>query len=196
MFQIVPFAALVLIFGASVLRGEAIRRRSGDRSWAFLSAKGKQRVAGSVFAASIAVLAVAAGIIALNGQGAFPTISAIFSAAGAAIVVVAQIQMGRAWRVGVRHGDAPLFVRHGLFGFSRNPIFAGMIMVGLGVALSTSFWWAWAAWLAFVVACHVQVGIEEAHLADSFGTEYAMFCNSVPRWIGRPPQSPTHNNSN
>lgn len=195
MIHIIPFAALVLIFGASVVRGEAIRRRSGDRSWAFLSAKGKQRVAGSVFAASIAVLTVAAGIIALNGQVAFPTIAAIFSAAGATFVVVAQIQMGRAWRVGVRPGDAPLFVRHGLFRFSRNPIFAGMIMVGLGVALSTSFWWAWAAWLAFVVACHVQVGIEEAHLAECFGANYLNFCNSVPRWIGRPPQSPPRINS-
>lgn len=180
----IPFIALVTIFAASVLRGEAIRRKSGDRAWAFASAKGKQRLAGLAFAASIAVLAIAGGIAARDGKGAFPVIAAMLSGAGAAIVIVAQIQMGRAWRVGVRHGDAPSFVRRGLFRFSRNPIFVGMIMIGLGVALDASLWWAWLAWLAFVTACHVQVQIEEAHLSASFGDAYRAFADAVPRWIG------------
>lgn len=186
----IPLIALATIFAASVLRGESIRRKSHDRAWAFASARGKQRIAGLAFVSSIAALAIAGGIVAIDGNGAFaiiaaaPIIAAALSIAGAAMVIVAQIQMGRAWRVGVRHGDAPLFVRHGLFRFSRNPIFVGMMMIGLGVALSASLWWAWLAWLAFVTACNVQVQIEEAHLSASFGDEYGAFANSVPRWIG------------
>jgi protein-S-isoprenylcysteine O-methyltransferase Ste14 len=184
MLHAIPFIALVTIFAASVLRGEAILRKTGDRAWAFASAKGKQRLAGPAFAASIAVLAIVGGVVAKDGRGEFPAIAAMLSGSGAAIVIVAQIQMGRAWRVGVRHGDAPLFIRHGLFRFSRNPIFVGMMMIGLGVALNTSLWWVWLAWLAFVAACHVQVQIEEAHLHASFGDAYRAFVHSVPRWIG------------
>lgn len=180
----IPFIALVTIFAGSVLRGEAIRRKSGDRAWAFASAKGKQRLAGLAFSASITLLAIAAGVVAEHGRGALPAIAAILSSGGAAIVIVAQIQMGRAWGVGVRHGDAPLFIRHGLFRFSRNPIFVVMILLGFGVALNASLWWVWLAWLAFVAACHVQVQIEEAHLHASFGDAYRAFADSAPRWIG------------
>jgi len=87
-------------------------------------------------------------------------------------------------RVGVREGDAPLFVRHGLFRFSRNPIFAGMIFIGLSIAVSANIWWAWVALLTFALACHAQVRIEERHLSKSFGAAYEQFCDEVPRWIG------------
>ena len=53
-----------------------------------------------------------------------------------------------------------------------------------GVALNTSLWWVWLAWMAFVAACHVQVQIEEAHLRASFGDAYCDFASSTPRWIG------------
>lgn len=94
--------------------------------------------------------------------------------------------MGRAWRVGVRKGDAPLFVQHGLFRFSRNPVFVGMMLIGFGIAVPANSWWAWMAMLAFVLACCEQVRIEEAHLKDSFGVAYINFKNDIPRWIGIP----------
>lgn len=184
MLEMIPFATLAAIFCASLLRGASVKRKTGDHPWAFASAKGKQRIAGLAFAGSIAVLVVAGAVSATNIPSAFSIVAAILSIVGATIVIIAQIQMGRAWRVGVRHGDAPLFVRHGLFRFSRNPIFVGMMMIGLGVALTSSAWWAWAAWSAFLVACHMQVQIEEAHLTESFGDGYRAFLGSVPRWFG------------
>lgn len=184
MLQMIPFAALIVIFCASLLRGASVKRQTGDHPWAFASAKGKQRIAGLGFASSIAAIAVAGWVSAMKTPSAFSIFAAIISIVGAAIVIVAQIQMGRAWRVGVRHGDAPLFVRHGLFRFSRNPIFVGMMMIGLSVALSASLWWAWAAWLTCLAACYAQVQIEEAHLIESFGDAYRAFRESVPRWVG------------
>lgn len=186
--RIVPLAALVAMFGASVLRGAAVARSSGDRAWAFVEARGRQRVAGLAFAISIAIVAGAAVRTALGwhqSSEAFIAIGAGVSFVGTIIVIVAQIQMGRAWRVGVRQGDAPLFVRHGLFQFSRNPIFLGMIATGLGVCLSAGAWWSWLALTIFVIACETQVRIEESHLADSFGKDYEDFRQEVPRWFGR-----------
>lgn len=92
--------------------------------------------------------------------------------------------MCRAWRVGFREGDAPLFVSHGLFRYSRNPIFVGMMQVGLSAAIVSGTWWSWTALALFVVSCAVQVRIEEAHLEASFGDAYRAFRRQVPRWLG------------
>lgn len=178
-----PFLAMVAIVVATLARGMAIRRATGDRPWAFASAMGVQRIAGSSFALSVAALLVAAALAPANGTN-WTVLPAIVSLAGAAIVIVAQMQMGRAWRVGVREGDAPLFVSHGLFRFSRNPIFAGMMLVGLSASLVSGTWWSWVALAIFIASCAVQVRIEEAHLEASFGQSYREFRASVPRWLG------------
>lgn len=181
--HLVPVLAMLAIVAATLVRGVAIHRATGDRPWAFASAKGVQRIAGSSFALSVAVLLVAAAL-ATTGDTNWTIVAAISALIGAAIVIVAQVQMGRAWRVGVREGDAPLFVSHGLFQFSRNPIFVGMMIVGLSAAMVSGAWWSWAALAVFIVSCAVQVRIEETHLEASFGQSYRDFRALVPRWIG------------
>lgn len=178
-----PFLAMAAIVVATLVRGMAIRRATGDRPWAFASAKGVQRIAGSSFALSVAALLVAAALAPANGTS-WTVLAAIVATAGAAIVIVAQVQMGRAWRIGVREGDAPLFVSDGLFRFSRNPIFVGMMLVGLSAAIVSSIWWSWSALVLFALSCIVQVRIEEAHLEASFGDAYRAFRRQVPRWLG------------
>ena len=179
----VPFVAMMAIVVATLVRGMAIRRATGDRPWAFASAKGVQRIAGSSFALSVAALLVAAALAPDNGTN-WTILAAIVSLAGAAIVIAAQVQMGRAWRIGVRAGDAPLFVSHGLFRYSRNPIFVGMMLVGLSAAIVSGTWWSWSALVLFALSCIVQVRIEEAHLEASFGDAYRAFSRQVPRWLG------------
>jgi hypothetical protein len=113
--QFVPFAAMIAIIAATVLRGIVLRRRTGDRPLAFLDATGIQRIAGLSFAASTAALIVASGMAAWDRTADLALLAAIVAFVGAAVVIVAQVQMGRAWRIGVRGGDAPLFISHGLF---------------------------------------------------------------------------------
>lgn len=180
----IPLLAMIAIIVATLARGVAIRRKTGDRPWAFASAKGVQRIAGSSFALSVAALFVAAARAPASGTN-WTTLAAIIALIGAAIVLVAQVQMGRAWRVGVREGDAPVFISHGLFRFSRNPIFVGMMLVGLSAAMVSGAWWSWAALVLFIGSCAVQVRIEEAHLEASFGQPYREFWALVPRWLGR-----------
>lgn len=182
--QHIPFAAMIAIIAATVLRGIAIRRHTGDHPLAFLDATGIQRIAGMSFAASTAALIVASGMAARDAMSDLALPAAVVALVGDAVVIVAQVQMGRAWRIGVREGDAPLFVSHGLFRFSRNPIFVGMITVGLAAALASQLWWAWAALAVFIVSCAVQVRVEERHLEASFGQSYRDFRATVPRWLG------------
>ena len=179
----IPLLAMLSIIAATLVRGIAIRRKTGDRPWAFASAKGVQRIAGSSFAFSVAAL-IAAAVLAPVSDTGWTITAAIIAIVGAAIVMVAQVQMGRAWRVGVREGDAPLFISHGLFRYSRNPIFVGMMLVGLSAAMVSGTWWSWSALAVFIASCAVQVRIEEAHLEASFGQSYREFRSSVPRWVG------------
>lgn len=184
----VPLLAMLAIISATLWRGVAIRRATGDRPWAFASAKGVQRIAGSSFALSVVALLVAAALA--NASPEVRTIpAAIVALIGGAIVIVAQAQMGRAWRVGVRSGDAPLFVSHGLFRFSRNPIFVGMMLVGFSAAMVSGTWWGGFALALFIASCAVQVRIEEAHLEASFGQVYRDFRSTIPRWLGMRGQS-------
>lgn len=182
-FHSAPFMAMLAIVAATLVRGVAIRRVTGDRPWAFASAKDVQRIAGGSFALSVAALLIAAAL-APEGDGNWTMLAALLASIGAAVVIVAQVQMGRAWRVGVREGDAPLFVSHGLFRFSRNPIFVGMILVSLSAAIVSATWWGWVALVLFIASCIVQVRIEEAHLEASFGDAYSTFRRQVPRWLG------------
>ena len=186
MLPILPFALFLLVIAATLLRGRSVRTDTGINAFAFLEARGLQRVAGLAFALSIALL-VAATALAAGGRLATSPATlmpgTVIMATGALFVLVAQIQMGGAWRVGVRDGDAPIFVTRGLFRYSRNPIFLGMIAMAVGAALAVATWWAWIAAAAFALACHMQVRIEEAHLAHAFGTDYRRFCGQVPRWL-------------
>ncbi len=180
----IPVIAMLAIVVATLVRSVAIRCATGDRPWAFAAARGVQRVAGSSFAISVAALLVAAALVPTTQASWQSFATALIALTGATIVIAAQMQMGRAWRVGVREGDAPLFVSHGLFQFSRNPIFVGMMLVGLSAAMVSGTWWGWAALMLFVSSCVVQVRIEEAHLEKSFGDAYRDFRRRVPRWLG------------
>ena len=175
---------MLAIIAATLWRGVAIRRATGDRPWAFASAKGVQRVAGSSFALCVAALLVAAALAPAGVTTSWTVLEDIVALTGAAIVIIAQKQMGWAWRVGVREGDAPLFVLHGLFRFSRNPIFVGMMLVGLSAAMVSGTWWGGVALALFIASCAVQVRIEEAHLEANFGQVYRDFRSTIPRWLG------------
>lgn len=84
--------------------------------------------------------------------------------------------------------DAPrhLVVR-GLYRFSRNPMYVGVLCVILGwAALYAHTSVAVYAVLVFSLFNSFVVFYEEPHLAESFGDEYAAYRARVGRWIGHP----------
>lgn len=184
MLNFIPFVTFVVVFAATIARGLVLHRRTGDNVWAFAGASGLQRATSVVFALSIGLLALASVRTTGRSASVFTAVAALVAIGGGIIIVIAQHQMGRAWRIGIRSGDAPLFVNNGLFRFSRNPVFFGMILLGLGMAIAASDWWSWLAWLVFIAACAIQVRLEEQHLARMFGQSYQDYQAQVPRWIG------------
>jgi protein-S-isoprenylcysteine O-methyltransferase Ste14 len=97
--------------------------------------------------------------------------------------VLAQIQMGNSWRIGIDEEKETALVQSGLFRFSRNPIFLGMIVTLTGVFLIIPN----ALTLLFLVLgfvlIQIQVRLEEEFLAQAHGTEYENFKREVRRWF-------------
>lgn len=98
------------------------------------------------------------------------------------LIVVAQAQMGRSWRIGIDTGRATSLVQTGVFSLSRNPIFLSMRVNLLGLLLL----WPNAATLAGLllgeVLMQVQVRLEEDHLGRILGAEYTSYRSRTPRW--------------
>ena len=74
----------------------------------------------------------------------------------------------------------------GVFSFTRNPLYLGIVVFVVGVALAFDLPWVLGLLIPSVVACHaILIAPEERYLASKFGQEYAAYAHSVHRWIGR-----------
>lgn len=77
-------------------------------------------------------------------------------------------------------------VRTGVFAISRNPLYLGVALVLLGMALALNVLWALVMLLLSIILCHYVLIIpEEQYLAVKFGDEYKDYTASVYRWLGR-----------
>ena len=83
--------------------------------------------------------------------------------------------------------EPKILVAGGLYQYTRNPMYVGVILILFGEALLFAspqiLLYALGAWLFFHV---VVVIVEEPHLGRTQGEKYIRYCASVPRWIPRP----------
>jgi protein-S-isoprenylcysteine O-methyltransferase Ste14 len=103
-------------------------------------------------------------------------------AAGIAVVAVAQRQMGASLRVGLPPEPTAL-VRRGLFRWTRNPIYLGMLLSLAGVVLVAPGLWSAAVWLAAAAAIGAQTRLEERHLTARHGEAYLAYAARVGRFV-------------
>jgi protein-S-isoprenylcysteine O-methyltransferase Ste14 len=83
-----------------------------------------------------------------------------------------------------RPGAASAVVAQGVYRYTRNPMYLGMLLVLAGAAVWLSNLSAWAVLPAFVAYMNrFQILPEERALAAKFGPGYADYARSVRRWI-------------
>jgi protein-S-isoprenylcysteine O-methyltransferase Ste14 len=107
---------------------------------------------------------------------------------GTLLVVVAQLDLGASWRVGIDEGARPGLVTEGLYRFCRNPIFSAMFLTLGGLALAQPTWLSAVAVLGALVAVRSQVIEEESYLLANYGDTYRAYARRVGRfvpWLGR-----------
>lgn len=190
-----PFALLVLYaaaFAAGTLR---VSKESREPVYV-LDSDAIQRVSQAAFRLSFAALA---GAVTLRAGWPFleqfggtlqwahspkiQLLGLVVMLVGAVLAAVAQIQMGRAWRIGVPDQSSPLLVERGVFTFSRNPVFLGMAGMFLGgLLVAPSALTLMAASLA-MFAMSIQIRLEEAHLSSKLGSAYEAYKTRVRRWM-------------
>jgi len=195
----IPLAALAVIVVSSVLR--LLQVRGGDarvKAYSFGHMSGVQGATERLWRAAVLLFVVSAAITWIipdlelligpppgSWTNALRWLAAAMFAACVLLIVIAQVQMGASWRIGVPAEGPGALVSHGIFGWSRNPIFLGM--VGASVAM---FIWAptilsaagaTAAWLL----ASIQIRIEEEALLGKHGDDYRSYASRVGRWFGR-----------
>ncbi len=83
-----------------------------------------------------------------------------------------------------RRGPQPAFVLAGPYLRVRNPLYGGLVLAFVGLALAVASTMLAAAAVAGAVALHLWVvRVEEPRLTGRFGTAYAEYRRRVPRWL-------------
>ncbi len=98
-------------------------------------------------------------------------------------MLIAQAQMGNAWRIGIDADAKTDLVQTGLFAVSRNPIFLSMLVMLLGLFLVLPSAASLAVNVLGAALIHIQVRLEEEHLTRLHGEAYRVYCRRVRRWL-------------
>ena len=77
-----------------------------------------------------------------------------------------------------------ILVTTGLYRFSRNPMYVGLTLLQLGLALTLNSWWLVLTLVpALIMMSRGVIDREEQFLAAKFGKRYIDYKNSVRRWL-------------
>ncbi len=97
--------------------------------------------------------------------------------------ILAQIQMGNSWRIGIDEEKETALVQTGLFRFSRNPIFLGMQITLLGFFLAAPNALTLLILVLGFVLIQIQVRLEEEFLSKTRSENYDAYRRKVRRWL-------------
>jgi protein-S-isoprenylcysteine O-methyltransferase Ste14 len=177
-----------LVIGVRVLIARHNTGSSGVRLGGFGRAPA-ERLALTWGAIAIAALMVAT-FGALGGQqwasASWPTVGYGVLVAGAGILMtfVCQLAMGASWRIGLDRNERTTLVTAGPYRHVRNPIYTGMIVFVIGIALILPGPLTFGAVAALTAALEISVRrVEEPYLLESHGGEYARWSARAGRFV-------------
>ncbi|MDR4954228.1 isoprenylcysteine carboxylmethyltransferase family protein [Chryseobacterium sp. ES2] len=98
-------------------------------------------------------------------------------------VIIAQLQMKNSWRIGIDNTMKTDLIIHGLFRFSRNPIFLGITISLVGFFLVFPTVIALAFLLTGSILMQIQIRLEEEYLLKEHGQIYVTYKKKVKRML-------------
>ena len=113
-------------------------------------------------------------------------IGAAISLAGITIMVIAQWQMGAAWRFGVDESEQTDLVTRGLYSLVRNPIYSGVFLFGIGLLVLLPHVYMLFFLILTYSSIELQVRfVEEPHLRHLHGAMYEQYAAHAGRYFPR-----------
>jgi protein-S-isoprenylcysteine O-methyltransferase Ste14 len=181
----------VLLIG---VRAWLQRRGTGDPGIRArgVSPRSVQGWASAVMIVGEAAVGVAAPLADLWGVPAFGVLNRPvlrWSGVGLAVLsglatFAAQLGMGSSWRIGVDERERTALVTEGPFRLVRNPIFSGMVVTLIGVALAVPNVVAVLGLVAATIGVELQVrSVEEPYLRRLHGSMYVGYASRVGRFV-------------
>jgi protein-S-isoprenylcysteine O-methyltransferase Ste14 len=113
----------------------------------------------------------------------FKIVGVIVGILGLMLCRIAQVTIGKSWRVGIDEPATPGLITKGIYSFMRNPTYTGLYVMCAGVwiinpTILYSFWI-----VIFFIMMEFQVRCEEEYLEEKYGNSYLDYCKKTKRYI-------------
>jgi protein-S-isoprenylcysteine O-methyltransferase Ste14 len=99
-------------------------------------------------------------------------------ALGLGAAVWARVQIGRNWGVPMTRKEEPELVTSGPYRLVRHPIYSGILLAGIGTAVSLSWFWLIAVGVAAAYFVY-SATVEERYLSEQFPDAYPAYRRST-----------------
>jgi protein-S-isoprenylcysteine O-methyltransferase Ste14 len=97
---------------------------------------------------------------------------------GLGLAIWARIHIGRNWGTPMTRKDEPELVTSGPYGLVRHPIYSGILVGGIGTAVTLSWLWLAAVLLAGIYFVY-SATVEERYLTEQFPDGYPPYKRST-----------------
>lgn len=130
-----------------------------------------------------------AGGMALNAGipltfGGRPAAGAVVVAGGLALAAAGVAAVIRHRTTIVPHRPVATLLTGGPYRLSRNPMYTGLAIAYLGLAVLLGSWWPVLLWPVLILAVRqLVVRPEERYLTQRFGQTYVDYQSRVRRWL-------------
>jgi len=194
---VIALSCFIVFVGVGVvLRAYLQRRRHG--TWGIVALRPGQRVSG-IALLMLPLLLGGQSVLAALAPERLPLLCAPRTVAGAALVLgatglmlVAQLDLGASWRIGIDPAARPGLVTTGFYRFCRNPIYLFLLLVVAGFVLLLPTWISVGALAGAALGVELQARAEERYLLRTYGEAYRAYASQVGRFVpglGRLPAS-------
>ena len=77
-------------------------------------------------------------------------------------------------------------ITKGLYRFTRNPTYIGIILMQIGLGIACSSWLYLLLTVVLIILLNANLSAEERYCLYRYGDDYLKYKNKTPRWIGIP----------
>lgn len=190
-FQIWGIIVLVLFYGIYLWRGISLHR-SGYPVFALGRAVGEKeretlRIERLLIASCLLLALIECVNLFINRykleSAVIRVIGVILCVIGIGCLALAEVAMGKSWRVGVTGAPQRRLAVRGAYAISRNPAVVGFDLFYIGFFLLFANLPHLCLLILSVGLLHMQILEEEKYLRKTFGPDYAAYCHKTARYL-------------